>query len=91
MGVPRESKAGYDNSLGLIAKRLREESESVTQEPLPARFRELLRELDRCPDKGTASLKKEVLDELLSMREPTARTRALLEAFRRATKRASRH
>ena len=91
MGVLRAPKAGYDNSLGLIAKRLREAGESITQEPMPARFRDLVRELDRRAEKETASLKMEVLEELLSTSEPTAKTRTLLEVFRRATKRASRH
>jgi hypothetical protein len=83
MGVSRPSKAGPDSAFRLIAKRLREESEDITQEPLSARLRDLVRELDRCAEKENASLKLEVLAELLSTREPTAKTRALLEAFRR--------
>ena len=79
MGVLRAPKAGYDNSLGLIAKRLREAGESITQEPMPARFRDLVRELDRRAEKETASLKMEVLEELLSTSEPTAKTRTLLK------------
>ena len=38
------SKAGYDNSLGLIAKGLRHFGQNVTQEPLPPRFSDLFRE-----------------------------------------------
>jgi hypothetical protein len=83
MGVLRPSKAGPDSAFRLIAKRLREESEDITREPLSARLRDLVRELDRCAEKENASLKLEVLAELLSTREPTAKTRALLEAFRR--------
>jgi hypothetical protein len=83
MGVLRASKAAPDSALRLIARRLREESEDITQEPLPARLRDLVRELDRCAEKEKASLSMEVLEELLSTREPTAKTRALLEAFRR--------
>ena len=83
MGVLRASKAGPDSALRLIAKRLREESEDITQEPLSGRLRELVRDLDRCAAKENASLKMGVLEELLSTREPTAKTRALLEAFRR--------
>ena len=83
MGVLRASKVGPDSALRLIAKRLREESEDITQEPLSGRLRELVRDLDRCAAKENASLKMGVLEELLSTREPTAKTRALLEAFRR--------
>ena len=83
MGMLRASKAGPDSAFRLIAKRLREECEDITQEPLSARLCDLVRELDRCAEKGNASLKMEVLEELLSTREPTAKTRALLEAFRR--------
>jgi hypothetical protein len=64
--------------------------ENVAQEPVPARFSDLVRELDRCAEKETAALKMEVLDELLSTKEPTAKTRALLEDFRRASAHASR-
>jgi hypothetical protein len=83
MGVLRASKADPYSTFRLIAKRLREESEDITQEPLSARLRDLVRELDRCAEKEKASLKMAVLEELLSTREPTAKTRALLEAFRR--------
>jgi hypothetical protein len=83
MGVLRTSKAGPDSALRLIAKRLREESEDIIQQPLSARLRDLARELDRSAEKEKASLNMEVLEELLSTREPTAKTRALLEAFRR--------
>jgi len=83
MGVLRASKAGPDSALRLIAKRLREESEDITQEPLSARLRDLVRELDCSAEKENASLKMGVLEELLSTREPTAKTRALLEVFRR--------
>ena len=44
MGVLR-AKAGHDSALGLIAKRLRSENDDIAQEPLPARFRDLVREL----------------------------------------------
>ena len=83
MGVLRATKVGPDSALRLIAKRLREESEYIIQEPLSARLRNLVRELDRCAEKENASLKMGVLEELLSTREPTAKTRALLAAFRR--------
>ena len=36
----------YDKSLGLVAKMLREEGESVTSAPLPKRWVELIHHLD---------------------------------------------
>jgi hypothetical protein len=46
MGVMRHSEVGYDKTLGLVAKRLREDSEQVTQEPLPTRWVDLILHLD---------------------------------------------
>jgi protein-tyrosine-phosphatase len=45
MGVMR-SESGYDRTFGLIAKRLREDSEQVTQEPMPTRWVDLILYLD---------------------------------------------
>jgi hypothetical protein len=42
MGVMRRSEAGYDNSLQLIAKGLRDDGESVTRATLPARWVDLI-------------------------------------------------
>jgi len=42
----RHSEVGYDKTLGLIAKRLREDSSQVTREPLPTRWLELILHLD---------------------------------------------
>ena len=46
MGVMRHSEVGYDKTLGLVAKRLREDSEQVTQEPLRTRWVDLILHLD---------------------------------------------
>ena len=46
MGVMLHSEVGYEKTLGLIAKRLREDSEQVTQEPLPTRWVDLILHLD---------------------------------------------
>ena len=46
MGDMRGSKAGYDRSLGLIAKALRKESQNVAREPLPKRWIDLIHYLD---------------------------------------------
>ena len=46
MGVMRHLEVGYDKTLGLVAKRLREDSEQVTQEPLPTRWVDLILHLD---------------------------------------------
>ena len=42
----RRSEVGYDKTLGLIAKRLREDSEQATREPLPTRWVDLILHLD---------------------------------------------
>jgi hypothetical protein len=46
MGIPRTAKAGLDSTLGLIAKRLRGESDEATREALPERWVELIKYLD---------------------------------------------
>ena len=46
MGVLRRSEAGYDQTFSLIAKRLREDGEQVTQEPMPTRWVDLILYLD---------------------------------------------
>jgi hypothetical protein len=42
----RRSEVGYDQTLGLIVERFREDSEQVTREPLPTRWVELILHLD---------------------------------------------
>ena len=46
MGILQTSKAGLDSALGLIAKRLRSESEEAAREPLPERWVELIQHLN---------------------------------------------
>ena len=87
MGETRRSKAGYDSTLGLVALGLRELWSDIAREPVPPRFLDLIKQLE----KAAASVKVEVLDELLTTSEPTAKTRALLEALRATTKRMSCH
>src|SRR5947207_2348589 len=91
MGEMHRSKVGYDTSLRLIGKGLRLLWADILREPVPRRFRDLVGQLDSCAEKGTSSLKMEVVNELLSTAEPTARARTLLEDFRRATLRTIPH
>ena len=46
MSVQPAPKTVLDSALGLIAKRLRGESEEVAHEPLPARWVELIKDLN---------------------------------------------
>ena len=46
MGILQTSKAGLDSAFGLIAKRLRSESEDAAHEPLPERWVELIQHLN---------------------------------------------
>jgi hypothetical protein len=46
MSVLQAPKAGLESSLGLIAKRLRGESEEAMREPLPDRWAELIKQLN---------------------------------------------
>ena len=46
MGVMRHSEVACEKTLGLIAKRLREDSEQLTQDPLPTRWVDLILHLD---------------------------------------------
>ena len=56
MGLSRWSDAGYDMSLRLIGKRLRDKGENVTQEPLPERWVDLIRYLDEQERKRSQGL-----------------------------------
>lgn len=47
MGATRPFKVGVDGTLGLIAKRLRDEGATVPHEALPARWVDLILYLDR--------------------------------------------
>jgi hypothetical protein len=53
MGVVRE-KAGQDFALRPIAKRLREESHNITQEPLPDRWVDLIHRLNELEQRPSA-------------------------------------
>ena len=69
MGVMRHSEVGYEKTLGLVAKRLREDSEQVTQEPLPTRWVDLILHLDEqerrsCADPQPAASEEIVEAEL---------------------------
>ena len=46
MGVMRRSKAGYDESLAMIAKGLRAQDADIAREPLPERWIDLIKYLD---------------------------------------------
>jgi hypothetical protein len=46
MGVMPRVKAGFDSSLDLIAKRLRDDGDNVTREALPTRWVDLILYLD---------------------------------------------
>jgi hypothetical protein len=52
MGVMPRVKAGFDSSLDLIAKRLRDDGENVTCEPLPRHWVDLIHYLDEEEGKG---------------------------------------
>jgi len=46
MGWTHRSEIGHDQTFGLIAKRLRDDNQEVTREPLPKRWVELIHYLD---------------------------------------------
>ena len=56
MGVMRHSEVAYEKTLGLIAKRLREDGEQVTQDPLPTRWVDLILHLDEQERRTCAGL-----------------------------------
>ena len=64
MGVMRHSEVGYDKTLGLIAKRLREDSDQVTQEPLPASWMDLLLHLDEQEPRTSGGLEPVACEQL---------------------------
>ena len=97
-GMPR-LKAGFDSSLDLIVKRLRDDGDNVTREALPARWVDLILYLDEQERKICApsqhavpeleeaeravARQEYVLQELLRTDEPTEEAAALLEDLRR--------
>jgi hypothetical protein len=46
MGVTRPAKSGLASAMSLIAKRLRKDSDCITQEPLPEQGLDLIRRID---------------------------------------------
>ena len=104
MGVMRHSEVAYEKTLGLIAKRLREDGEQVTQDPLPTRWVDLILHLDEQERRSCAgsqpareeiveaelavSNQEKVLGELMRTEEPTEEGTALLEGLRQKVARA---
>ena len=65
MGVMRHSEVGYEKTLGLIAKRLREDSEEVTQDPLPTRWVDLILHLDEQERRSCAGPQPAAREEII--------------------------
>jgi hypothetical protein len=65
MGVMRHTEIRCDKTLGLIAKRLREDSEQVTHEPLPTRWVDLILHLDELERKRCAGSQPAVGEEIV--------------------------
>ena len=81
MGVMRHSEVGYDKTLGLVAKRLREDSEQVTQEPLPTRWVDLILHLDeqeRRTHAGSQPAGEEIVEAELAVRNQEKVLRELM-------------
>jgi hypothetical protein len=60
----QHSEVGYDKTLGLIAKRLREDSDQVTHEPLPALLVDLLLHLDEQERRTSAGSQPAACEQL---------------------------
>jgi hypothetical protein len=65
MGVMRHSEIGYDKTLGLVAKRFREDNEQLTQEPLPTRWVDLILHLDEQERRTSAGSQPAVGEEVV--------------------------
>ena len=65
MGVMRHSEVGYEKTLGLIAKTLREDSEQVTQDPLPKRWVDLILHLDEQERRSCAGPQPAACEEIV--------------------------
>jgi hypothetical protein len=72
VGVKRHLEIDYDKTMGLIAKRLREDSEQVTQEALPTRWVDLLLHLDE-QERSTCAGSQSATDEEVVEAELAAR------------------
>ena len=64
MGVMRHSEVAYEKTLGLIAKTLREDSEQVTQDPLPKRWVDLILHLDEQERRSRADSQPAACEEI---------------------------
>jgi hypothetical protein len=74
------SKAGYDNSLGLIAESLRDEWSELVAAPLPERLRRLVERLQDVEGSARAIVKQEERqNKLLNTCEPTDEAKQLLD------------
>ena len=84
MGVLRRSEAGYDQTFSLIAKRLREDGEQVTQEPMPTRWVDLILYLDEQERKTRERAQRPAYDPrvLEAEREVADQEKALQELMR---------
>jgi len=65
MGVMRHSEVAYEKTLGLIAKRLREDGEQVTQDPLPTRWVDLILHLDEQERRSCAGPQPAAREEIV--------------------------
>jgi hypothetical protein len=84
MGVMRHLEVGYDKTLGLVAKRLREDSEQVTQEPLPTRWVDLILHLDEQERRTQPAIGEEIVEAELAVgnQEKVLREKVLRELMR---------
>ena len=84
-------RQGQDPILGRLGKALHDE---ITREPLPKRWVELIHCLDererlgRTDAEGAVIRQEKFLTELVSIAEPTEKTRTVLEDLRRRVARA---
>ena len=81
MEVMRRATVGVDSSLGLIAERLRSDSEHLTHEALPARWVDLIYHLNE--QVRMLAARAATLDEVLRTEEPTPEAKAKVEELRR--------
>jgi hypothetical protein len=65
MGVMRHPEVAYEKTLGLIAKRLREDSQQITQDPLPTRWVDLVLHLDKGERRSCAGPQPAAREEIV--------------------------
>ena len=84
MGVMPRLKAGFDSSLDLIAKRLRDDGGNVAQEALPARWVDLILYLDEKEHKTSARSQQAALERsLVQAQRAVARQENVLQELMR--------